>query len=125
LAPIIDEIVEQLGDPATPAEVAHAIEDSFEFFRRYDGMLGRDGRATMVASAERIVHDIAALEDILDATIVAVSALERGLGAAPPLLLEYGFRPPPARDTVQRADVSALLAASFPSQRWSRGGQHA
>ena len=95
LPEIIDLIVEALDNPDARAEVALAIERSFDLFRRCDPSFTRGGKAALADNAQEIADSIAALES--------------KLATAPPLLDDFLFTPPWARSTVTTGNV--LLAA--------------
>ena len=94
LPEIIDQIVDELGNPGARPEVAQAIERSFDFFRRYGPLFARAAKAALAANAKGITDSIA--------------AFEAKLAAASPLLDDFLFTPPWARGKVISADV--LLA---------------
>lgn len=92
---IINLIVEELGNPDARAEVARAIEHSFNFFRRCDPWFARAGKAVLADDAKGIADSIA--------------AFEAKLAAASPLLDDFLFTPPWARGkAISAADLLAL-----------------
>jgi len=90
---VLERMMDELGNPGTHAEVARAIECSFQNFHLYDELTGREGRQNLITGARQIAAAITTLEDQLHAVITTLNALENQLWTAEPWLVSYGFHP--------------------------------
>jgi hypothetical protein len=94
---IVRDIIERLGTKER-AQVVNVIRRSFRGHQRYRNLFARKGHETRITSATRISKHVAALQSELE--------------AAPALLLDYAFRPPPSlHQPSDQADLEAYLAA--------------
>ena len=113
---VLERIMDELGNPGTRAEVARAIECSFQNFHLYDELTGREGRQNLITGARQIAAAITTLEDQLHAVITTLNALENQLWTAEPWLVSYGFHPGGA---LRREELDGFINATYPPlQPW-------